>query len=170
MFVGDGSNFKKPFNGTPVPAPAGNGWFAVPLDYSGLGNYYLLNPEQYLPAPSNGMILAYSSALDKPYWTSPDIVGGSTVYTTTNAAVTAAPGSTTSAKISAAIGATPAEADSVIVVGAPGDLYQGLYLFRGGNWAFAANYADPIAIEVPYNNTVSGLAATTVQAAIDELS
>jgi hypothetical protein len=56
------------------------------------------------------------------------------------------------------------------VVGAPGDLYQGLYLFRGGNWAFAANYADPIAIEVPYNNTVSGLAATTVQAAIDELS
>jgi hypothetical protein len=115
------------------------------------------------------MILAYSSTLDKPYWTSPDVVGGSTVYTTTDAAVTAAPGSTTSAKISAAIGATPVEADSVIVTGAPGTLYQGFYLFRVGNWAFAANYADPIAIEVPYNNTVSGLFATTVQTAIDEL-
>jgi hypothetical protein len=97
-------------------------------------------------------------------------LGSSSVYTTTNSAVAAAPGVTTSDKISAAIGATPVEADAAIVSGVPGDQYQGLYLFTSGNWEFAAGYADPTAIQVPYNNTVSGLVAATVQAALDELS
>lgn len=170
MFVGDGSNFFTFFDGHQEPAPSGGGWFAVPLDYQGLGDYYLLNPEQYSPAPTNGQILTYSSALGKPYWESASALGGSVVYLTTNAAVAAAPGATTSAKISAAIGATPVEADSAIVSGLPGQTYQGLYLFKAGNWVFAAGYADPTAIEVPYDNTVSGLVSTTVQAALDELS
>jgi hypothetical protein len=169
MFVGDGSSFKTSFDGTQAAAPAGNGWFAIPLDYAGLGEYYLLNPEQYSPAPTNGQVLSYSGSLSKPVWVTPTS-GGSSVYTTTNAAVTAAPGSTTSAKISNAIGATPLEADSVIVSGVPGDTYQGLYLFQSGVWTFAAGYADPTALEVPYNNVGSGLLATTVQAAINELA
>ena len=170
MFVGDGSNFKTFFDGHQEPAPAGEGWFEVPLDYNNLGDYYLLNPEQYGPAPTNGQILAYSSTLGKPYWESASALGGSVVYLTTNAAVAAAPGATTSDKISAAIGATPIEADSAIVSGLPGQTYQGLYLFQGGNWVFAAGYADPTAIQVPYDNVLSGLIATTVQAALDELA
>ena len=135
-----------------------------------MGDYYLLNPEQYGPVPTNGQILAYSSVNGKPYWEDASALGGSAVYTTTNAAVTAAPGATTSEKISAAIGATPIEADSAIVTGLPGQTYQGLYLFKSGNWVFAAGYADPTAIQVPYDNTVSALVATTVQAALDELA
>ena len=169
MFVGDGSNFFTYFDGHQEPAPTGGGWFAVPLDYRGLGNYYLLNPEEYGPAPTNGQILAYSSVTGKPYWEDASAFGGSVVYTTNNTAVTVAPGTTTSEKISAAIGATPIEADSAIVAGVPGEIYQGLYLFKSGNWVFAAGYADPTAVEVPYDNTISGLAATTVQAALDEL-
>jgi hypothetical protein len=170
MFVGDGSNFKTFFDGTQQPAPTGEGWFAVPLDYRGLGNYYLLNPEQYGPVPTNGQILAYSSVNGKPYWEDASALGGSVVYLTTNAAVDAAPGATTSDKISAAIGATPIEADSAIVSGLPGQTYQGLYLFQGGNWVFAAGYADPTAIQVPYDNSISGLISSTVQAALDELA
>lgn len=170
MFVGDGSDFFTYFDGHQEPAPTGSGWFAVPLDYRGLGNYYLLNPEEYGPVPTNGQILAYSSSTGKPYWEDGSALGGSVVYTTTNAAVGAAPGTTTSEKISAAIGATPIEADSAIVTGLPGQTYQGLYLFKSGNWVFAAGYADPTAIQVPYDNSISGLVATTVQAALDELS
>ena len=170
MFVGDGSNFKTFFDGHQEPAPVGEGWFEVPLDYQGLGDYYLLNPERYEPAPSNGQILAYSAAIGKPVWEDASALGGSVVYTTTNASVAASPGATTSDKISAAIGATPIEADSAIVTGLPGQTYQGLYLFQAGNWVFAAGYADPTAIQVPYDNVLSGLIAGTVQAAIDELA
>ena len=170
MFVGDGSDFKTFFDGHQEPAPAGEGWFAVPLDYHSLGDYYLLNPEQYGSIPANGYVLVYSSALGKPIWEDPANIGAPTVYSTTNAAVEAAPGVTTSDKISAALGATPVEGDSAIVTGLPGQTYQGLYLFQSGNWVFAAGYADPTAIQVPYSNTVSGLLATTVQAALDELA
>ena len=170
MFVGDGSNLKTYFDGHQEPAPAGEGWFAIPLSYTGLGDYYLLNPEQYGPLPTNGQILTYSAALGKPVWSNSSILGTPTVYTTTNAAVAAASGATTSEKISAAIGATPIEADSAIVVGLPGQTYQGLYLFQTGTWVFAAGYADPLAIQVPYDNTISGLVGATVQAALDELA
>jgi hypothetical protein len=170
LYVGDGSNFKTFFDGHQDPAPTDGGWFEVPLGYQGLGDFYLLNPEQYGPVPTNGQILAYSSVTGKPYWEDASDLGGSAVYTTTNAAVAAAPGATTSEKISAAIGATPIEADSAIVTGLPGQTYQGLYLFKSGNWVFAAGYADPTAIQVPYDNAISGLVATTVQAALDELA
>ena len=170
LFVGDDSSFKTFFDGHQEPAPPGGGWFEVPLDSQALGDFYLLNPEQYGPVPTNGQILVYSSVNGKPYWEDASALGGSVVYTTTNAAVTAAPGATTSEKISAAIGATPIEADSAIVTGLPGQTYQGLYLFKSGNWVFAAGYANPTAIQVPYDNTVSDLIATTVQAALDELA
>jgi hypothetical protein len=170
MFVGDGSNYFTYFDGHQEPAPPGGGWFEVPLNYNGLGDYFLSNPEQYGPVPTNGQVLTYSSVNGKPYWEDASALGGSVVYTTTNAEVTAAPGITTSEKISAAIGATPIEADSAIVTGLPGQTYQGLYLFKSGNWVFAAGYADPTAIQVPYSNTVSALVATTVQAALDELA
>ena len=169
MFVGDGSNFFTYFNGVQEPAPTGGGWFEIPLNGSGLSDYYLLNPEQYSSAPTNGQILSFSAALGKPIWEDGQSLGADTIYVTTNAAVVAAPGTTVNEKISAAIGATPSEADSAIVQGLPGDLYQGLYLFASGSWTFAAGYADPEALQVPYNNTVSGLLATTVQAAVDEL-
>ena len=170
FFVGDGSNFKTQFDGTQVAGTVDGGWFSVPLSYTGLGQYYLLNPEEYGPPATDGQILAYSGVSGKPYWADASAFGAASVFTTTNAAVTAAPGATTSDKISSAIGSTPAEADSVIVSGVPGDTYQGLYLFTNGNWTFAAGYADPTAIQVPYNNSVSGLLATTVQAALDELA
>lgn len=170
MYVGDGTDFKTFFDGHQEAAPPGGGWFEVPIGYDGLGEYYLKNPDQYGPPATNGQILAYSSTLGKPYWEDASALGGSVVYTTTNAAVDAAPGATTSDKISAAIGATPIEADSAIVSGLPGQTYQGLYLFKSGNWVFAAGYADPTAIQVPYDNSLSGLVATTVQAALDELA
>lgn len=170
MFVGDGSNFYTSFSGTQAPAPPGSGWFAFPLSLDGFSTYFLLNPEEYGPAPTDNQILAYSGSIGKPVWKNASTFGGNSVYPTTNAAVAAAPGATVSEKISAAIGATPVEGDSAIVAGVPGDTYQGLYLFQTGVWTFAAGYANPLAIEVPYNNTVSGLIASTVQAALDELA
>jgi len=170
MFVGDGSDFFTYFDGTQQPAPAGAGWFEVPVGSGGLSTYYLENPANYSPAPTNGQILAYSGTLGKPVWEDASTLGTGSVYVTTNAAVTVAPGVTVSDKISSAIGATPKEADSAIVTGLPGETYQGLYLFTSGNWTFAAGYADPEALQVPYNNAVSGLLATTVQAALDELA
>jgi len=170
IFVGDGSAVKTSFDGTQSPGVADGGWFSMPLNYPTLTEFFLANPEEYGPPAVNGQVLAYSSVSGKPYWADASTLGTSTVYTTTNANVSSAPGATTSDKISSAIGATPVEADAAIVSGAPGDTYQGLYLFQSGNWVYAAGYADPTAIQVPYSNTVSGLVASTVQAAIDELA
>jgi hypothetical protein len=169
MFVGDGSSTYTQFNGDQLPAPSGGGWFSLPLSLEEFSNYFLLNPADYSPAPTDNQILAFSSAVGKPVWADASDFGSAQVYVTTNADVAAAPGVTVSDKISSAIGGTPVEADSAIVSGVPGDVYQGLYLFNSGVWTFAAGYADPTAIQVPYNNVVSGLVATTVQAAIDEL-
>ena len=170
MFVGDGSSTFTSFDGTVQPAPSGGGWFSVPLNLSGLSGFFLENPEVYSPAPTNNQVLTFSSSLGKPVWQNASGSGSVTAYVTTDAAVAAAPGVSVSAKISNALGITPVEADSAIVQGVPGDIYQGLYLFSSGNWEFAAGYANPIAIQVPYNNAVSGLVATTVQAALDELA
>lgn len=169
MFVGDGSNLYTQFDGTQSPAPPGGGWFSMPLSLGNLSRYLLLNPEYYGPPPSNNQVISYSSSLGKPVWSSIPTSGGNSVYTTTNSAVSSAPGSTVSEKISSATGATPVEADSAIVAGSPGDLYQGLYLFHSGTWTFAAGYADPLAAQVPYNNAISGILSTTVQSAIDEV-
>lgn len=167
MFIGDGSSVQTSFDGSQTTAPLGEGWFSIPLTLAGLSEFFLQNPDLYSPAPADGDALIYSAVLGKPIWsTSP---GTPSVYTTSNSSVQAAPGVTANEKISNALGITPVEADSVIVTGAPGDQYQGLYLFTAGTWTYAAGYADPTALQVPYNNTVSGLAASTVQAAIDEL-
>jgi hypothetical protein len=168
MFIGDGSGYQTSFDGTQTPTAAGEGWFSIPLSLPGLSQFFLQNPASYSPEPQNGEVLVYSASLGKPVWeTSP---GTPTAYTTTNLAVESAPGVSTSAKISNALGVTPIEADSVIVSGAPGDTYQGFYQFISGNWTYAAGYADPTALQVPYSNTLSGLIATTVQAALDELA
>ena len=168
MFVGDGSSYQTSFGGSQTVTAPGDGWFSIPLSFGGLSEFFLQNPSLYAPAPSDGEVLVYSASLGKPLWGSSP--GTPTVYFTTNGAVEAAPGADVSAKISNALGATPLEADSVVVSGAPGDTYQGLYLFNSGNWAYAAGYADPTALQVPYSNVLSGLIASTVQAAIDELS
>ena len=170
MFVGDGSSYQTDFSGVQTPTTAGTGWFSLPLNLSGFSQYLLQNPEFYGDVPTNGQVLSYSSVLQRAVWEDAQGAINPTVYTTTDAAVSAAPGATTSAKISNALGVTPVEADSAIVTGLPGTTYQGLYLFQSGAWVFAAGYADPTAIQVPYSNTVSGLLAATVQAAIDELT
>lgn len=169
MFVGDGSNTQTSFDGSQVATAAGTGWFSIPLHLNGLAEYFLQNPASYGDNPADGDILTYSGATGKPVW----LPGGSTVssaYITTNANVVAAPGISANEKISNALGITPVEGDSVIVSGAPGDTYQGFYIFISGLWTFAAGYADPTALQVPYNNSVSGLLASTVQAALDELA
>jgi hypothetical protein len=168
MFVGDGSAYQTSFSGTQLPATPGEGWFSIPLSLPGLSEFFIQNPSLYSPAPLDGEVLVYSASVGKPIWQSSP--GTPTAYTTTNIAVEGAPGVSTSAKISNALGVTPIEADSVIVSGTPGDTYQGFYQFISGNWTYAAGYADPTALEVPYNNTLSGLIATTVQAALDELA
>jgi hypothetical protein len=168
MFIGDGSSFQTSFDGAQTPVPLGTGWFSLPLTLSGLSPYLLQNPEWYGDIPADGDVLTFSSGTGKPVWLPTGAV--SSAYATTNAAVAAAPGGSTSAKISNALAITPVEKDTAIVSGAPGDQYQGYYIFMSGNWTFAAGYADPTAIQVPYNNSLSGLVATTVQAALDELS
>ena len=168
MFVGDGSSYKTSFDGTQVPAAAGSGWFSIPLRQSELGQYFLVNPSSYGDVPSDGDVLTYSSSLGKPIWLQAAEV--SSIYTTTNSLVASSPGTSTNEKISNALGVTPIEGDSVVVSGIPGDQYQGYYLFLSGNWTYAAGYAGPTAIQVPFDNSGSGLLATTVQGAISELS
>lgn len=168
MFVGDGSNSQTSFDGSQVATAAGTGWFSIPLHLNGLSEYFLQNPSFYGDNPSDGEVLTFSTVRGKPVWSPP--AQASVSYVTTNAAVQAAPGVSTSEKISNAIGIAPVEGDSVVVSGSPGDLYQGYYLFLSGTWTFAAGYANPTALQVPYNNAISGLLATSVQAALDELS
>ena len=168
MFVGDGSNFQTSFNGIQTPTTLGTGWFAIPLSYPGLSQFFIQNPQAFGDIPTDGQVLAYSAAAGKAVWE--DVIETPpTAYVTTNNIVAAAPGSSTTAKISNALGVTPVEGDSVIVTGVSGDLYQGLYLFRSGTWTYAAVYASPNAANVPYNNAGSGLSANNVQAAVDEL-
>lgn len=169
LFVGDGSDFKTSFDGVSVPGVAGEGWFSLPLDYADLGDYYLFNPAEYGPAPTNGQVLAYSSITGKPYWEDSSALANPDVYVTTNTEVAAAPGSSVSAKITAAIGVVPNEGDVTIVSGVPGDQYQGLYYFQSGVWTFAAGYANPTASQVVFDPSGAGLppSTATVQEAID---
>jgi len=170
VFVGDGSSTKTSFNGVVSGGTAGGGWYAMPMDYESLNSYFLTNPELYGDYPTNNQVITWSTNLNRPIWTSGGTAGSSQVYTTTNAAVVLAPGATTSDKISTAIGvASPDKGNSVIVTGVSGDLYQGLYLFTT-SWIRAAYYAWPVAQQIYYDHTISGLSAVTVQQAIDETS
>ena len=168
LFVGDGSNFKTQFNGDQVVGTPGEGWYAMPMDFASLGDYYVANPGYYGDIPTDQQVLAWSTALNHPIWISGSGGGGSQVYIVTNAQVASASGATTSDKISAAIGVvSPDEGNVVIVTGLPDDVYEGLYFFTT-EWVKGAAYAYPSASEVIYDNTVTGL-TPTVQGAIDDL-
>ena len=171
MFVGDGSDFKTPFNGTPVAGVAGQGWFSLPIGFPQLSEYFIDNPSVFGDIPNNNQVLTWDSTLNRVVWADgggEPGPGEGGAYLTTNAAVAAAPGSDTSAKISNALGITPSEGYSVIVSGVSGDTYQAFYQYLSGFWVFAASYAPPMASEVPVS-AIPGLSATTVQNALAEI-
>ena len=169
LYVGDGSNFKTQFNGDQVVGTPGEGWYAMPMDFASLGDYYVANPGYYGDVPTDQQVLAWSTALNHPIWISGSGGGGSQVYVVTNAQVASAPGATTSAKITAAIGVvSPDEGNVTIVTGLPDDVYEGLYFFTT-EWVKGAAYAYPSASEVIYNNVAHPTLGATVQAAIDDL-
>ena len=168
IYVGDGSSFQTNFDGTQVAGTPGGGWYAMPMDFSNLGNYYVANPEFYGDIPTDQQVLTWSDALNHPIWTS-NIGGDNQVYVITNNDVAIAPGATTSAKITAAIGVvSPDEGDVTIVTGLPDDVYEGLYFFTT-EWVKGAAYAYPSASEVIYNNVAHPTLGATVQAAINDL-
>ena len=169
LYVGDGSSFKTNFDGTQVAGTPGEGWYAMPMDFASLGDYYVTNPLYYGDTPTDQQVLTWSTALNHPIWTSGGGGGGGNqVYVVTNTQVASASGATTSDKITAAIGvASPDEGDVTIVTGLPDDVYEGLYFFTT-EWVKGAAYAYPSASEVIYDNTVTGL-TPTVQGAIDDL-
>jgi len=164
MYVGDGSNFKKSFDGTEVAGVAGAGWFSIPLTFNALGEYYIANPQYYNDNPLAGQVLTWDSTAGHAVWISPDDVGGA-AYLTTNALVAGAPGLGVNEKISNALGIVPQQGDTVIVSGVPGEIYQGYYQFISGSWRFAAQNAFPTASQVPLS-PIAGLSATTVQAGV----
>jgi len=170
IYVGDGSSFKTNFDGTQVAGTPGEGWYAMPMDFDSLGDYYVANPGYYGDVPTDQQVLAWSTALNHPIWISGGGGGGgSQVYVVTNAQVALAPGATTSDKISAAIGVvSPDEGNVTIVTGIPDDVYEGLYFFTT-SWVKGAAYAYPSASEVIYNNVAHPTLGATVQFAIDDL-
>ena len=168
IYVGDGSGFKTNFDGTQVPGVPGNGWYAMPMDFDSLGDYYVPNPAYWGDLPTDQQVVTWDSALGHPIWSAGG-GGGSQVYVVTNAQVAAAPGTTTSAKISAAIGVvSPDEGNVTIVTGLPDEVYEGLYFFTT-EWVKGAAYAYPSASEVIYNNVAHPTLGATVQFAIDDL-
>lgn len=169
MFVGDGSDEQTSIDGSTTPCPPGEGWFEVLLTIPDLDDWFLISPQHYGDIPSDGQFLQWDDTLNHSVWNDVAASGGAS-YQTTNAAVTAAPGATTSDKINSALGA-PAlvEGDTAIVSGVSGDPYQGLYIYSGSVWNFAALFASPNASNVSFDNTGTTLAATEVQAALGEL-
>lgn len=169
VYVGDGSSSKTSFDGTVSPGVSGEGWYAMPMDFSGLGDYFVQNPAYWGDNPTDNQVLTWSQPLGHPIWTSGGSGGGGQAYQVTNNAVALAPGATTSAKISAAIGVvSPDEGDTTIVTGQPGEVYQGLYIYLT-EWVRAASYAYPTAGQVTYDPSTSGLPAINVQGALDAL-
>jgi hypothetical protein len=140
----------------------------MPMDFVGLDDFFVPNPAYWGDTPTDKQVLSWSTADGHPVWSAGD-QNAPVNYITTNALVGAAPGADVSTKISAALGVTPVEGDSVIVQGDPGDIYQGFYQFISGFWVFSAQNAFPTAVQVPYDNAASGLTASTVQTALDEL-
>lgn len=170
MFVGDGSSTKKSFDGTDLPGVPGGGWYSMAMNFDSLANFFVANPAYYGDPPSNSQLLAWSSTLDHPIWQDASVLGKSNVYVTTNADVDAAAGITVTEKIDAVLGVVPVEADSVIVTGVTGDTYQGLYIYTGTTWQYAASYAPQTAQTVAYDNSSSPIPLPgNVQGAIDTL-
>ena len=169
LYVGNGSSFQTSFDGTQTPGVTGQGWYAMPMDFSNLGDYFVANPELYGDNPTDQQVLTWSSLLGHPIWTNGGGSAGNQVYVVTNNDVAVAPGANTSVKISNAIGvASPDEGDVTIVTGLPDDVYEGLYFFTT-TWIKGAAYAYPSASEVIYNNVAHPTLGATVQAAINDL-
>jgi len=170
MYLGTGADTKIDFSGavvTPNP-PAGKGWVQVLLNRVALNDFFVQNPEAAgRPAPTNEQVLTYNATLGVAEWQD---AGTGFAYATTNTAVAAAPGATTSQKITSAIG-SPVYIGSnatAIVVGDPGETYEGLYIYNGTIWVFAAHYAFNTATQVPATNPTT-LAASTTQAVLNAL-
>ena len=51
LYIGDGSNYKTDFGGNQVAGITGNGWYAMPMDFASLSNFYALNPA-FQPLPT----------------------------------------------------------------------------------------------------------------------
>jgi len=169
VYVGDGSAYKTSFDGSFVAGIPGSGWYAMPMSFNALDNFFLANPTFYGDIPTDNQVLTWSTSLGHPIWSSGGGASGQ-VYQVTNNQVAVAPGITVSEKIINATGvASPDEGDITIVTGQPGEIYQGLYVFTT-EWVRVASYANPTAAQVVYNNSTSGLPAINVQQAVDELN
>lgn len=162
LFVGDGSSLKTSFDGSQVAGVPGEGWFSLPLSFSGFADYYLVDPQFYNDTPTNGQFLTWDSTLGRSVWVDSPTGNNPVAYLTSNAAVASAPGADTSSKISNALNVTPKEGDSVIITGDPGDQFAGFYQFLSGSWVFAASREFPTAEQVPLL-PIPGLIASNVQ-------
>jgi hypothetical protein len=166
VYVGDGTSTKKDLEGNQTTGLPGQGWFSTSLD----PQYFLLNPEKYSSAPSDNQVLAYSVALGKPIWKDPAENDRPTQYYLTSQEVTDAPGVEVSDKIKNALGVTGIQADTVVVSGSPEQTYPGLYVYQNDSWTFSSLYAAPVANEIPFNPSGSGVSGVNVQSAITEVS
>ena len=63
IYVGDGSNFKTAYDGTQVVGVPGEGWYAMPMDFDSLGEYYVANPGYYGDVPTDQQVLTWSLSL-----------------------------------------------------------------------------------------------------------
>lgn len=167
IFVGDGSNFKTDFTGAQTPGVPQNGWYSMPMDFTNLNNYYVPDPSYWGDFPLDQQVLGWDTQLGHPVWVSN---GSPDLYVFSNATVAAAPGGTLNNKLNGLIGGSQVVTGAVtIVTGLPGEQYQGLYFYTT-EWTYGASYAFPTAAQVPYDNNTSGLAATDVQLAVDEVN
>lgn len=143
MYVGDGTDTKKTFDGITTPGTAEGGWYSLPLDFSSLGGFFIQNPLYYGDSPSDEQILTWNENAGHPVWSTGGSGGiANQVYATTDASVAAAPGATVSDKISAAIVVSfPEEGDVTVVAGVFGDTYEGTYFWTGSEWIKGGPYA-----------------------------
>ena len=173
LFVGNQSDSKTDFNGNSSSGVPGQGWFSMPMDAAGFGEYFLTSPDVYGQLPNNGDTLEWNSLLGHLEWVPGGGSGGgsSAGYLTTNSDVVAAPGANITAKLNSIISPSVAlSGNTAIVQGVSGDLYEGVYTFVDDTWEFGSFYAQPVAAAIVYDNAVSGLSSGDVQGAIDELA
>ena len=170
MYLGTGGNTRIEFSGEialPNP-PAGKGWIQFLLDRDALNDYFVANPiAEGAPAPLNEQVLTWNSTTARAEWQN---AGTGEAYFTTDSDVSVAPGVNLSQKITAAIGNPSYIGDnaSCVVNGLPGTQYQGLYIYNGVEWKFAAQFAFPTATQVPGTNPMT-FAASNVQAILNAL-
>ena len=172
MFIGNGSSSQSNFNGDSTPGTPGLGWFSMPLDAAGFGESFLVSPNAYGQMPVDGDTLQWNAGLDHLEWVSTSGPGGGSAgFLMTNSDVVSAIGADVTAKINSVIAPSTAQSGNTAVVqGTSGDLYEGVYFFINNVWEFGSFYAQPVAAAIDYSNTVSGLSASNIQGAVDELA